>query len=123
MFLFSQFFLKLYVNFIEIKKAMQEWGALLIQYYNKNLDVKENDVTANYLSYWMDNGAYYYWLTEPGKTYQDTVFDVIKHVSDNNIPFRYNYSSAKFFVKALSLKLKLHRTVQYDSWWYGAQRG
>jgi hypothetical protein len=67
---------------------MQEWGSLLIKYYNKNLDIKINDFTANYLSYWMDNGAYYYWLTEQGKTYQDTIFDVITHVSDNNIPFR-----------------------------------
>lgn len=35
---------------------MEEWGALLLKYYQKNLSYKENDFTNNYLGYWTDNG-------------------------------------------------------------------
>jgi hypothetical protein len=31
---------------------MEEWGAILLKYYNKNTNIKNNDVTSNYLSYW-----------------------------------------------------------------------
>lgn len=37
---------------------MEEWGALLLKFYNKNTSLKNTDVTANYLSYWTDNGLY-----------------------------------------------------------------
>ncbi len=39
-----------------INKGMQEWGALLLKFYNKNLNIKDHDVTSSYLSYWTDNG-------------------------------------------------------------------
>ncbi|CAF1098915.1 unnamed protein product, partial [Brachionus calyciflorus] len=48
---------------------------------------KDTDITANYLSYWMNNGAYYYWLTEDGKNYQDTIIDIITDFDDKEIPF------------------------------------
>jgi hypothetical protein len=35
---------------------MEEWGALMLKYYGKNLDIKKNDHNINYLSYWTDNG-------------------------------------------------------------------
>lgn len=39
-------------------KAMEEWGSILLNYYGKNLSLKENDVTINYLGYYTDNGGY-----------------------------------------------------------------
>jgi hypothetical protein len=35
-----------------------------------------------------DNGAYYYYMTEPGVTYQDTLLDVLDTARANNIPYR-----------------------------------
>ncbi len=37
---------------------MEEWGAALLKFYNKNTSLKDTDVTSNYLSYWTDNGLY-----------------------------------------------------------------
>lgn len=85
-----------------INQAMKAWGEMLIKYHGKKFSMVSNDVTSKYLSYWMDNGAYYYWITEDGKTYQETIMDIVKDFSTNKIPFK---------------------SLQYDSWWYGAQRG
>lgn len=80
-----------------INKAMEGWGKQLQIFHKKDLSYKENDITQNYLSYWTDNGAYYYFLTEANKTYQDTVFDIMKYYQEQDIPMR---------------------SFQYDSWWY-----
>ena len=44
-----------------------------------------------------DNGAYYYYLTEPGKTYQQTLLDV-----------------KAYFLNTLKLPIQY---FQWDSWW------
>ena len=70
---------------------MEEWGSLLLKYYNKNSKLKDNDYMINYLSYWTDNGAYYYWLTESNKNYEETILDVIESSKNNKIPFYHLY--------------------------------
>ena len=76
---------------------MEGWGKQLQIFHQKNLAIKETDLTDTHLSYWTDNGAYYYFLTENNKTYQETVMDIINFNQNQSIPFR---------------------TFQYDSWWY-----
>ena len=44
-----------------------------------------------------DNGAYYYYQTEPGQTYETTLIDVRHYADQAGIPYRY---------------------VLLDSWWY-----
>ena len=39
---------------------MEEWGSLLIKFYNKNTKLKDDDYMINYLSYWTDNGKKLY---------------------------------------------------------------
>jgi hypothetical protein len=39
---------------------MEEWGQLLLKFYDKNTQLKENDYMINYLSYWTDNGGIFY---------------------------------------------------------------
>jgi hypothetical protein len=56
-----------------------------------------DDLTVQYLSYYTDNGAYYYYLTEPGKTYEQTIVDVWEYSRARGIPYR---------------------ALQLDSWWY-----
>ncbi|KAL5016032.1 hypothetical protein ScPMuIL_005621 [Solemya velum] len=80
-----------------INKTIGQWGKLMRDYYRKNEDYRRADLTVNYLGYWTDQGAYYYYLTEPNKTYEQTVLDIKKEADSQKIPYRY---------------------FQYDSWFY-----
>ena len=85
-----------------INQAFQSWGQVLSVQFGPHIAKErrakvESDLSLNYLGYWTDNGAYYYYHTEDGKSYEDTMFDVKKYVDDNHIPYKY---------------------LQLDSWWY-----
>lgn len=58
---------------------------------------RQNDLTLNYLGYWTDDGAYYYYNPEAGKTFDQTLKDVYDYAKREKIPYRY---------------------LQIDSWWY-----
>jgi len=68
--------------------AMDEWGQKLLDRYQKSKEVAFSDFTTNYLQYSTDNGAYYYYLTEENKTYEDTIIDVKKYADKVGIPYR-----------------------------------
>ncbi|PVD22557.1 hypothetical protein C0Q70_18373 [Pomacea canaliculata] len=87
----------LYFGDAGVNRAFQGWGELLRFLYRRTDEFVSNDLTINYLGYWTDNGAYYYYNTEPNKTYQDTMLDVRAYSLQSNVPYRY---------------------LQYDSWWY-----
>ncbi|XP_070576646.1 uncharacterized protein [Ptychodera flava] len=80
-----------------INQAIYEWGSLLRKNYGKTTEAMESDFMINYLGYYTDNGAYYYYKTESKKNYEDTVIDVKSHSDKIGIPYRY---------------------LQIDSWWY-----
>ncbi|XP_071115644.1 uncharacterized protein [Haliotis cracherodii] len=87
-----------------INKGFVSWGQILQKWYGRDNSFVKSDFTNNYLGYWTDNGAYYYYHTEPKKDYQDTILDIVTSIKDTGIPFRY---------------------LQFDSWWYykGAGNG
>ncbi|CAG0889291.1 unnamed protein product [Cyprideis torosa] len=80
-----------------INSAVMEWGHKLMTLHGKERTNAESDFTANYLGYYTDNGAYYYYNTEEGMNYEETVKAVVQHCKENQIPIRY---------------------FQLDSWWY-----
>ncbi|KAL6067877.1 Ricin B-type lectin domain-containing protein, variant 2 [Balamuthia mandrillaris] len=82
-----------------ITAAIDEWGQVLRQMYGKApADVAAlNQPTTSYLGYWTDNGAYYYYTTEPGLSYEKTMIDIAKVAKKNALPFKH---------------------YQFDSWWY-----
>lgn len=80
-----------------INNTMYAWGNLLLQIGNKQRTAIDADFQTNYLSYWTDNGAYYYYNTEPNKTYEQTMLDVKSYWAQLNLPVR---------------------SFQFDSWWY-----
>ncbi|XP_056009973.1 uncharacterized protein LOC125678812 [Ostrea edulis] len=80
-----------------INKAFEGWGRLMKKWYGRTDEFVRTDLTISHLGYWTDNGAYYYYLTEQNKTYEDTMLDVKKYADSQNIPYRY---------------------FQFDSWWY-----
>lgn len=80
-------------------EGVQKWGAELLKKHGKDTSRRASDDTVNYLGYWTDNGAFYYYHTEPNKTYADTMRDVYANI-------RHGDTSAPF------------RSWNYDSWWY-----
>ncbi|KAL4218854.1 hypothetical protein ACF0H5_021442 [Mactra antiquata] len=89
---------------VGVNKAFEHWGKTLRKFYGKTLTEQKKDFTITHLGYWTDNGAYYYYNTETGETYEQTMYDVKNYADKVKIPFRY---------------------IQYDSWWYyqGVGRG
>ncbi|XP_046547869.1 uncharacterized protein LOC124257772 [Haliotis rubra] len=80
-----------------INKASVSWGQVLQRWHGRTDQYMKSDFTINYLGYWMDNGAYYYYRTEKGKNDQDTVLDLKSYMGQMGVPVRY---------------------IQYDEWWY-----
>jgi hypothetical protein len=77
-----------------VNEAMRHWGQVMQRAFNRTNEHRLNDLTINYLGYYTDNGAYYYYHTETGKNYEDTIVSI---VDKHQLPIHY---------------------LQLDSWWY-----
>ena len=77
-----------------INGGIKEWGQTMQRAYNRTNQHRLNNLTINYLGYYTDNGAYYYYNTEKGLNYEETMVNVHRHIP---LPFHY---------------------IQLDSWWY-----
>jgi hypothetical protein len=77
-----------------INDGVREWGQTMQQAFNRTNAYRLNDLTINYLGYYTDNGGYYYYNTQSGMNYQDTLINILQEI---DLPFRY---------------------IQLDSWWY-----
>eukprot|EP00731_Ephydatia_muelleri_P018789 Em0011g829a len=77
--------------------TMETWGELLRALYKKDDTARRNDFTNNYLGYWTDNGACYYYNTGTYPNYEEVLLAVKSNADQQGIPFRY---------------------LQIDSWWY-----
>ena len=77
--------------------TMDKWGRLLRKRYKKDDKYRRDDFSINYLGYYTDNGACYYYYTGKYSNYEEAMLAVKKDADDNGLPFRY---------------------LQIDSWWY-----
>jgi hypothetical protein len=80
-----------------VNQTMFDWGSQLLKIGGKSRSSLVPDKTLSHLGYWTDNGAYYYYNTEQGKDYQDTMLHIADYLKENEIPAKY---------------------LQLDSWWY-----
>jgi len=80
-----------------ISATILEWGRLLRQDRGKNVVDRYSDPGQSYLGYWTDNGAYYYYKTEPNLNEQDTLLALKANLDAADVPVGY---------------------MQLDSWWY-----
>ena len=80
-----------------ITGTMAKWGSLMRKMYSKESDVRKTDFSINYLGYWTDNGACYYYNTGPYLNYEQALIAVKEDADEQDIPYRY---------------------LQLDSWWY-----
>lgn len=76
------------------RTLLSKWGALLLRRNSTRRPSRYADDLSGKLSYWTDNGAAYYYRTEPGCDYTETLERVVESA---DIPFA---------------------TVQIDSWFY-----
>ena len=74
--------------------AYEGWGQVLQS--RGGVKDRSKDVVTNYLGYWTDNGAFYYYNTLPSTNYEDTILEIQRNLSEK-LPLRY---------------------INYDSWWY-----
>ncbi len=92
---FSQTFILLFGK--GINQSMKSLGDILLKYHDsKRKSLYANTITS-YLGFWTDNGGYYYYNTEKGMNYEDTMLAIKEYFNKNNIPIGY---------------------YNFDSWWY-----
>ncbi len=80
-----------------INRAFDDWGKLLTGVTGKVRPANDADVTLNRLGYWTDAGSSYYYTTEPGLAYPQTLSAVQADFAKQGIALGY---------------------VQLDSWFY-----
>jgi hypothetical protein len=80
-----------------ITGTMDKWGRLLRMRYKKDDKYRRDDFSINYLGYYTDNGACYYYYTGDYKNYEEAMLAVKEDAVKNSLPYRY---------------------LQIDSWWY-----
>lgn len=80
-----------------IGATVDYWGDLMRAEHGRERADRYADVGLSYLGYWTDNGAYYYYQTEPGMNEADTLLAVKDDADARGIPYGY---------------------FQLDSWWY-----
>jgi len=80
-----------------INATVERWGEILRAHYGRARTDRYADIGASYIGYWTDNGAYYYYGTEPGMNEADTLLAVKVDADAKGIPYGY---------------------MQLDSWWY-----
>ncbi|XP_042870833.1 uncharacterized protein LOC122252411 [Penaeus japonicus] len=82
-----------------VVRNIMSWGEMLKKYHST---VKIPDPSAEYLSYYTDNGAYHYYNPLPFTNFRDVVLDIYNYSVQKDIPIRY---------------------IQLDSWWYHKGEG
>ncbi|MEJ2279062.1 MAG: hypothetical protein P8Y70_15145 [Candidatus Lokiarchaeota archaeon] len=80
-----------------INKSMQGLGDILLQYNDVSTKSLYANICTSYLGYWTDNGAYYYYKTEKGLNYEETLVGIKNYFEKHDIPIKY---------------------YNFDSWWY-----
>jgi len=82
---------------IRSRQTVYDWGDVLLHHYGKQRATLDVDIPTQYLGYWTDNGAYYYYITLEGMNYEETMLAIQDHMEQIDLPVQY---------------------YQLDSWWY-----
>lgn len=85
-----------------INATIEHWGRLLNADRGRTAPDRYADTGLSYLGFWTDNGAYYYYETEPGMNEHETLLAVRDDADERGIPYGY---------------------FQIDSWWYFKDKG
>lgn len=96
-----------YHRFVVVKghgmqRTLEHWGDVMRGDRDKGHVNRYTGPELAYIGYWTDNGAYYYYKTEPGMNEQETMLAVKAEADEIGIPYGY---------------------LQLDSWWYFKAEG
>ncbi|HME54002.1 MAG TPA: hypothetical protein VKM55_17380 [Candidatus Lokiarchaeia archaeon] len=80
-----------------INAVVEAWGALFRKRHGAKIRDPYNNPITSTLGYNTDNGAFYYYNTEPGKNYEDTMIAIREQHKKIGLPVGY---------------------YELDSWWY-----
>lgn len=80
-----------------VNRTFVKWGKIIQAWHGHRPADPYADVAMSRLGYWTDNGSYYYYRTEPGLNYAQTLVAIKKSADAAGIPYGY---------------------FQLDSWWY-----
>lgn len=87
-------------------------------FHDKTSEYRDSDLVLNYLGYWTDGGAFYFYNTEPNMDYEQTILAVKKNADDLKIPYKcfevISHKKLRFFLSTFSR----FSFLQLDSWWY-----
>lgn len=92
---FSQKFILLFSK--GINHSLERLGEILLKYHDSNRKDLYANVVTSYLGFWTDNGGYYYYNTEKGMNYEETMLSIKQYFEEDAIPIMY---------------------YNFDSWWY-----
>jgi hypothetical protein len=82
-----------------ISRTWDDWGNLLLHYYQRNRQPFNIDTVVAYLGYWTDAGTYYYYNHKPFPNYEDALVAVRDRAKLKNIPYRYWQLDSWFYPK------------------------
>ncbi|MFX0006843.1 MAG: hypothetical protein ACFFAV_08955 [Candidatus Hermodarchaeota archaeon] len=80
-----------------LNQSIKRLGDILLKFHDSKRKNLYANIVTSYLGYWTDNGAYYYYKTEKGMNYEDTMITIKEYFEKNRIPIKY---------------------YNFDSWWY-----
>ena len=80
-----------------INHSLERYGDILIKFHDTERKKLYANVVTSFLGFWTDNGGYYYYKTEKGMNYEDTMVAIKEYFNDNQIPIQY---------------------YNFNSWWY-----
>jgi hypothetical protein len=81
---------------------MVHWGDKLLSRYGKRrTGAWERDLTLQTLGYSTDNGAFYYYNTELGKNYEDTMIDVSEYAKSVGLPYKWWLADSWWYYKGI----------------------
>ncbi len=80
-----------------VNSTFIKWGDILLKFHDAERKSAYADEILSYLGFWTDNGAYYYYRTEPGLSYEETFEKIESYAQTIGLPLQY---------------------YQLDSWWY-----
>ena len=82
-----------------INRAFDEWGKLVTRVTGKIRPSNDADITLSRLGYWTDAGSTYYYVTEPGRSYPETLAAVKDEFQRQGLPLGYLQLDSWFYPK------------------------
>ncbi|MDP8225588.1 MAG: hypothetical protein P9L99_19670 [Candidatus Lernaella stagnicola] len=83
-----------------VQHTIERWGFRLRAMQHAERRDRYADVGLSYLGYWTNNGAYYYYNSEPGMTEEEVLLRVKQDADARGIPYGYLQIDSWFYKKA-----------------------